>query len=398
MNNTPTAAPVARPAGVPLKSPQARLAAEIADLSEIERRTTTPGERRSAEHVAARLVGLGASNVELQSFRGHSSWASPHVLLYAAAALGGVTGRALGRVLAAAALVGLELDVSGRTQALRRLVPAGVGVSVVGEFPARGVTRRTLVVVAHHDAAHAGLVWHPRFLASGRARARRTGVTPPYELGPVAAMSLCALAPGRTRLLGAGLTGLSLALSIQAALSRTVPGANDNASGVAALLELARELADRPDDVRLLLIVPGGEEAGMAGMTRWIERHRCALDPGRTLVLGFDSVASGRPVLSARESLTGRFRDPDLVLAERGADRAGLARPPRVGLGAGTDPLVARYAGFRAISLLSWRDGGIANLHRPSDTPANADVACVEQCVRLARGIVDVWLEEGGAS
>jgi Peptidase family M28 len=371
-----------------------RLAAEVAGLGAIERRTTTSGERRSAEHVAERLVGLGASNVELEPFRGHSTWAWPHSPLYLAAALGGLSGRSWGRVLAGAALVGLELDLSGRSHALRRFVPATAGVNATAELPARGAARRTLVVVAHHDAAHTGVIWHPRFLAAGRARAQRTGVTPSYSLGPVSAMAMCALAPGRARLLGAALAGLSLALSVQAGLSSTVAGANDNASGVAALFELARELADRPDDLRVLLLVPGGEEAGMVGMTGWLRRHVGGLDSRRTLVLGFDSVGSGTPVLSAREGLTGRFRDSDLALAERGADHAGVARPRRVGLGAGTDPLAARYAGLRAISLLSWRDGGIANLHCVSDVPANVDLDCVEQCVRLARGIVDVWIEE----
>jgi len=124
-------------------------------------------------------------------------------------------------------------------------------------------------------------------------------------------------------------------------------------------------------------------------MAGWLEQAN--LDPASTLFVGLDSIGSGEPVVSVRECLTGRYREEDIQLVERAADRAGLPRPRRVGLGAVSDPLVARYRGFRAISLLSWRDGMIANLHRESDVPENVDWASAERVTDLAYAAVEQW-------
>lgn len=43
------------------------------------------------------------------------------------------------------------------------------------------------------------------------------------------------------------------------------PGANDNASGVAAVLEIARALADEPLDASVVFMLSGGEEQGLFG-------------------------------------------------------------------------------------------------------------------------------------
>jgi hypothetical protein len=96
-------------------------------------------------------------------------------------------------------------------------------------------------------------------------------------------------------------------------------------------------------------------------------------------------------VVAVRESATGRYRTADVELVERAADRAGLERPRRVGLGAVSDPMIARRRGFRAVSLLSWRDGTIANLHRASDVPENVDWSSAERVVDLAHAVIEDW-------
>jgi hypothetical protein len=102
------------------------------------------------------------------------------------------------------------------------------------------------------------------------------------------------------------------------------------------------------------------------------------------LVLGLDTLGAGDPVVAAGESLTGRYRDEDLALVE--------PEVPRVVLGAGTDPMAARHAGLRAVSILSWTDGGFTNYHLPTDTPDRVSWASVERCVELAVETVSRWL------
>lgn len=217
-------------------------------------------------------------------------------------------------------------------------------------------------------------------------------MTPSYSSAAMAGMLAVTAASPRARNVGRAMLGAGIALSVQAALSKTVPGANDNASGVAGLIELTRRLsADPIPGLEVIVLSPGGEEAGGVGIAAWLKQEAGKLDPTTTLFVGLDSIGSGEPVVSVRESITGRYRAADVELVERAADRSGIARPRRVGLGAVSDPMVARYRGFRAVSLLAWRDGMIANLHRHTDIAANVDWASAERVTDLAYAAIEAW-------
>jgi hypothetical protein len=300
--------------------------------------------------------------------------------------------------LALGTLVSYELDYTARSQWLRRPLPAAEGTSVVARLPARDERLKTLVLVAHHDAAHCGLIWRPGALALNRWIARRTGSTPSYTTP--AYLALAAIASGRKtlRLAGGAVLGLGIALALEAACSETAPGANDNATGVAAVLELVRDLAvERPAGLEVQIVIPGGEEVGVAGMLAWAKEGGQRLDSASTLVLGLDALGGGDPVVVARESWTARYRGQDLDLIDDAADAAALSRPARVGFALNTDPMVARHLGLPAISVLSMRDGAMGRFHQPDDTVENVDWEFVERCMRLARALIETW-SDGRAS
>jgi hypothetical protein len=308
-----------------------------------------------------------------------------------------IFGGLAGRLRAAALVVSLEIDASGRSFWLRNILPGKRrGTNVDARIVAPGPTRRTVIVVAHHDAAHNGLVWHPLMLVGGRRRARKTGMTPSYSSFAMVGMAAVATGLPLVRDVGRVLIGVGIALSLQATFSKTVPAANDNASGVAGLLELTRRLAAMPiPGLEVIVLSTGGEEAGGVGIAGWLKQQDAKLDPETTLFVGLDSIGSGEPVVSVRESVTGRYRAADIELVDRAADRAGLARPRHVGLGAVSDPMVARNRGFHAISLLSWRDGMIANLHRSTDIPENVDWSSAERATDLAYAVIEEWGRPG---
>lgn len=375
------------------ESTRARLRAAVESLSAIERRATGEGERRSAAWVAEELTRAGADHVRLSQYTGHSTWAIGTAAHMALALALSTRGGVVRRLLSAALAVSLEADASGRGFWLRNVLPGRRrGTNVHARIAARGPARRTVVVVAHHDAAHNGFVWHPLMTDAARRRASRTGTTPSYSSGALAGIAAVAAGPPSVRAAGRAMLAAGIALSAQAALSGTVPGANDNASGVAGLLELTRRLAADPiPGLEAIVLSPGGEEAGGVGIAGWLKQEGAKLDPATTLFVGLDSIGSGEPVVAVRESVTGRYRAADVELVERAADRAGLARPRRVGLGAVSDPMVARHRGFRAVSLLAWRDGMIANLHRSTDTPENVDWASAERVIDLAHAVIREW-------
>jgi Iap family predicted aminopeptidase len=226
----------------------------------------------------------------------------------------------------------------------------------------------------------------------GAARRLRRRAIDPY-LAPVAAGMLLAALPWRAaRRAGRALLGLSIAADLDIARSPHVPGASDNATGVAAAMAL---LAEPPAGLRVIGVFCGCEESGMGGMAAWLRTTEArALDPATTLVLGLDTLGAGAPVVLRGEGalLEHRYGEEDLALADAGARRAGVPEPQRWRIGGWTDPVLARFAGLRALSLLSiGPKGAFTNYHRPTDTPERVDWDSVAGCSALARGIAEEW-------
>jgi hypothetical protein len=376
------------------------LRADVDALAALDRRSASAGERASAAWCADRLRAAGASDVRIEPYRFQHSFGPTHALHFAAATLG--------RLPAALALAGFELEYSGRAQPLRRLLPKTEGANVVGRIPAapddggpisadmrpksahRGGGPRTLVLVAHHDAAHTGLMWDPRLSEHGAKRDGR----PPFSLLAELAMAAMAAGPRRLRWPARALLAFATALSLQVARGATVPGASDNATGVAAVLALVERLAADPlPGVEVVIVLPGSEESGMGGMRAWMEREGAALDPATTLVLGLDTLGAGEPILLSAEGPLWKvgYGAAELDLADAAAARAGLPAPRRFRLGGWTDPVLARLAGLPTLSLLSLRGNAFSDYHLPTDTPDRVDWSSVDACLALAEAIAREW-------
>lgn len=368
---------------------------DVVALARLTRDSAGPGERAAARYLARRLAEAGARDVRLVPFRGQATYAWAH----AVPALAGLVATAarvrspMRAALAAAALALLEADASGRAQPLRRVLPAGRGCNVVARVPAAGDAVRTLVVVAHHDAARTGLAWHPALARADRARRLRTRSMGAFMAPTAAGIALAALPWRPAGLAARALLGASLAADVDIARSPTVPGASDNATGVAALIALAGRLAAAPlPGTEVVLASVGCEESGMEGMRALLAALRP--DPATTLVLGLDTLGAGTPIVARAEGtiLAHRYRADALALADAGAVLAGQAPPQRWRLGGWTDPVLAVHAGIPAISLLSVdADGGFGAYHVPADTPDRVDWSSVERCLALAEGIAWVW-------
>ncbi len=358
-----------------------RLSADVAALAAMTRDSAGPGERLSARWIAERLGEVGAGGVAIEPYRGRTTYGWAQAALLAAGLVAARLPRAAGWPLALGALAALEADASGRVG-----IPlaTGEGANVVGHIPAAGPRRGTLVLVAHHDAARTGLIWHPRLRGPGADRRRRTRAIDPY-LAPAAA----ALLAHRTWL-GRAVLWLGIASELDVATSRTVPGASDNATGVAAVLALAeRWAADPLDGVEVVCALVGSEESGMAGMRAFLRAR--ALDPASTLVLGLDTLGAGEPIVLEGEwaVLRARYRPQDLALVP--------AEVPRWTIGGWTDPVLALHAGLAAISLLSiGPEGAFTDYHLPSDTADRVDRRSVERCVEIAAGVGEAFARRVG--
>ena len=129
----------------------------------------------------------------------------------------------------------------------------------------------------------------------------------------------------------------------------------------------------------------------MEGMRAFLAAH--ALDPASTLVLCLDTLGCGRPIVLQGEHalLRHRYDEADLALV-----------PPHVErwtIGGWTDAIQARFAGLRAVSLLSIGPQGLfTHYHRPDDTPDNVDWASVSACLDVAVRVAEAFAQGGSTS
>jgi hypothetical protein len=169
------------------------------------------------------------------------------------------------------------------------------------------------------------------------------------------------------------------------------PGADDNASGVAMMLEVARCLATNEVKPKRSLMFIGFdlEEAGLWGSRYFAEHSPIPLSkvklfvtadmigrslggvfPKHVFVMGSEHIPAVRPVL----------------------DKAGLGLPLKVGT-LGADVLLldrSDYGPFRArkVPFLFFSTGENPHYHQPTDIPETIDYEKVESVSRLIHGVV----------
>jgi hypothetical protein len=383
------------------RTPEATLREVVEALAPLERLAGSEGERQAAEWLAARLGEAGAeARVEEETYS--DGFAALIGSIAAGAAGAGLAallpgGRALGIAGGAAAAALIADDISNGPRLARRLAGEEKTTwNAVGEIGLADA-ERTLVMLAHHDAARTGLIFDPTAqraagdLLPGIVERIDTSV-PQWWLMLAAPALVAAGAATRRR----GLTALGTFLSAggaglmhDIATSDVVPGANDNLSGCAALVAVAEALRERPPEgVRVILASCGAEEVMQGGIYGFCERHLAPLDRERTWVLNLDTIGSPNLVMLEGEGcvvMEDYFDRPWRDLVARVADREGV--PMRRGMRSrfSTDAVVPSRMGIPTACVVSLdRYKGLSNYHRPSDTPERLSFATVACAADLA--------------
>ena len=372
----------------------------IRELASYERGSASPGERRAADWLADELREAGCRDVRVEEERAHGGYWWPLGLLNAASALAAFLGRLPAALVGAFASAAVYDDVSGgKLWFRRRALPNRPTYNVIAELGDPHAAR-TVVFIAHHDAAHSGLVFHPALPRIGMRLApklhERANQSIPIIygvfLGPVQ-LALWGLL-GRRWLKW---NGLVYAIGATAAManigaSRVVPGANDNLSSVGALVALGHELAERPPaDARVILLSTGSEEGFMEGMQAFGRRHFPELDRTATEFVCLECVGSPHLCVVEAEGMLRMRHYPEAsreALARAGAE-AGVTLTRGLRTVAATDGLIALRAGYPTCTL-----GGVdetkfpAEYHWESDVPDNLDWSSIEDAVEVCRRYV----------
>ena len=270
-----------------------------------------------------------------------------------------------------------------------------------------------VVIVAHHDAAHSGLIFHP---AIPETLFGRLGVpierfdTSPALMWPLLASPALAAAAGLSGKRGLAKLGALLGAAYVAAMAEigtreVVPGANDNATAVVLLLALARRLLAEPtESTRVILLSTGSEESFSEGMKAFGDRHFAELSPESTFFLCVDTV--GSPTLSVLRGegfvRMNEYPAAALELVDGLAEELGIELVPNLRLRNGTDGLEPLAAGYPTATLCSVTEyKQPANYHWPSDVPENVDFGSVSDATRLSEAVIrrlDVGLDLEGAT
>lgn len=96
------------------------------------------------------------------------------------------------------------------------------------------------------------------------------------------------------------------------------PGADDNGSGVAVILELAGTLKhSQARDMDVVVAFWGAEEAGLWGSDDFVERHRSQYDPQSTVIINIDTVGRGSCLMAVSGEGVLRRRAVDEALLRK---------------------------------------------------------------------------------
>lgn len=280
------------------------------------------------------------------------------------------------------------------------------GAAVTGR---QATNQRPLVILAAHlDSAPASFAY--RRSQIGRFKASFYSGLAGLAAVPVV-LWLGLLWPSLVLWLAVPLAGVVCSFQIVAAWDfwrfGYVPGANDNASGVAAVTAAATHLwakqrqAEQRQaeqavgahaeggaalagiDVRLLLT--SAEEAGLLGAQVYVQAHADELAARPSFVLNIDTVGRGALHYVARSGLLS-VRDYDGPLAHMAHS---LKVPPASHTVGDFDTAPFYDAGVPCLTLAAYEeDGTMRDIHTPHDSFDALDHACVDHAARIAEKIV----------
>lgn len=374
------------------------------------RGSTTRAERAAAKYVAEKLQAA-ADDVEVQSFRSVPtfSWAyGIYYFLMVVSALLIFRWPVAAGVLALLNTIAYVLE-SHTFEVLTRILPKNKSQNVIARKGNRAAGEGRLpriILTAHYDTSRSGLNFHPKLVKGFR----RAFLLMNFCIAVILLMALAAAA--------ATLTGLELPafypylvlpfalylfITVLLLADRElrgvhVPGGNDNASGVAVMLDSFIRLAGNlPPGAEVWAVATGAEEAGTVGMLRFLEQY--GDDIRDDYIINLDNLGIGHLKYIVAEGLFRAFpANRELVLAAAACARQNshLDIGPHVYKALTTDATPALVRGYKSMSIMAFADDGtLPNWHWPTDTAEAVDPENLNAAGILVRSIAEqIWTRE----
>lgn len=361
------------------------------------RGATSKEEQQAAEILHQRLEQLNIAT-QIEPFQAVNSYSWEVILISLTTIAGLLVSPLLSKLGAAIVLLGFWNYVrhfTGRATIFSPLIPKKQSQNVVARIPAETGADHNILLMAHYDSARASAVFAPKRVKNFRLSfllntyAGIISIVWAY-LGEYWGASLW------FKLICLALSGVHLVnviIHIQREIyHKFVPGANDNASGVAAVCAVIATLRKQPlQHSNLWIVFTGCEEAGIQGAKAFFRKHRAELAPENTDIINIDNVGSGNLHYVTGEGMLLFYNfDEGLinqcqVLAQ--SPQFENVRPLEYRR-AYFDTLIFAQRGYRCTTLIALdHDGLIPNWHWYTDTIENIDEKTIRQTADFATAL-----------
>jgi hypothetical protein len=377
------------------------------------RGSTKSGEARAADYVTDALHGLGLEAV-IEEFVSARSKYRPYALSAGVALVCVALFWFAGRIgvfaafgLQALNLVAAMLELSGRANPLRWLLPRGSSQNVYARLKPSGEDTRQVVLVAHLDtnrtpllnSSHAWeLVFRWLLPVAFINAVLLFLLLIAWLVNPAPVFRLLSLVPAIVFL-------VICLLLLQADLTPYTVGANDNASAVGVALSIASRLVHQPLlHTEAWFLLDGCEEVALYGADAFAHRHHRQLQQAFWIVLDSLGGAGGTLHFTRCETLLFTVHsDPELLrifnqVADAHPELCGGPLPLKTGANATDGSALARH-GLRQIALVAAGPQGdeLLELHRLSDDLEHIDAELLERSERFLWEVLQKIDAEGNS-
>ena len=371
------------------------------------RRPTSENERKASEYISSFLTQQGLDPVTEQ-FKAPATFSWTYVLLFGIFIVAFLVfyfyGTFVGALLSILGLVLFILEGSSK-ETISKVVPKGISQNVWAVIKPKNTETKKILLVAHYDSSRAAWFFNPSFVKYFRPL-----FVLMFSSAVLSAIMLTidalviALIP--SQVLGISLHTLIsyliyipmffLVLGFVSMIHRElfhkdVPGANDNASGVSVLLELASILSKEPlENTSVTVLATGSEESGMYGMIKFLEKH--GHQYRKAYIINFDNLGVGKSYYVVGEGIITTVKsDPELIkLAE-----AVSKENPNLGFKSivykllPTDATPAIIRGFKAMSIMSFDENKLLpHWHWYTDIAENVEKETLNRVLKFSLALV----------
>jgi len=377
----------------------------VEKLSRIPNRgATSSGEKEAARIVQNELESFGYP-ISLETFPANKKLGWCMTYYFGLMFFGLLTGLCcpfIGLLIAIVAFWLFYTHMLFKDALWRHLPPVGTSINVIGSKILQNA-RQTVILTAHIDAGQAAWFFNPkikRFFAK-HYKDKKSVKSPMYIPMWIFLLSITLLLAKTLGAHGAFINWwhyISLALFAVAAVSviqmiksPQAPGATDNATGVGAMLEIAKTLAENPlQNSNLIIVGTGSEETGLSGMRDFIKRHRAQIEALPAYFINFESIGGGRLCAVGDEGSIVRFHMPPFLngLAKLVSRRQGFGDLKVISLLAETDSCIPAIYGYDAMCFIALDELGIPlHYHETADLPDAVDYDLTKKAADLGLAI-----------